>query len=271
MNLVLLEPAELAEGVAGSSVAGSPVGVAPSEWTPVLAHELTLRDRRAAHLLGVVRIAPGSRVRVGVVGGGLGHAEVLAVDADGGSCTVRVTIDRPPPPPLPVHLILAVPRPKVLLRTVAIAASFGVERIDLTNSWRVDKSYLTSPALSPESLGRAARDGAEQGATSRLPILTVHRRLMALLDAYPGAARDPSRVYALAHPGAPQPLEHVVTPGEPRPLTLALGPEGGWIAREVETFEQRGFAPVTLGESILRVEAAVAALLGQVQLLRRLR
>ena len=285
MNLVLFEPQELGQvsragdvptGADASARADALAGAdasaradAPAGWTRVEGHELTLRDRRAAHLLTVVRVVPGSRVRVGVLGGGLGYAEVVAVDGEG--CVLRVHIERPPPPPLPVHLILAVPRPKVLLRTVAIAASFGVERIDLTNSWRVDKSYLGSPALSAEALGRAAREGAEQGATSRLPVLGVHRRLMSLLDAFPEKERASGRLCAIAHPGAARTLESAVAPGERRPLTLAVGPEGGWIAREVETFEQRGFTQVALGEAILRVEAAIAALLGQVQLLRRLR
>jgi 16S rRNA (uracil1498-N3)-methyltransferase len=248
VNLVLLEPEEL--------------GIAAGEC------EVELRDRRAAHLISVVRVTVGSLVRVGVVQGGLGQAEVVAMSAD--RCRLRVLLDQPPPAQLPVHLILAVPRPKVLLRTVAIAASFGVESIHLTNSWRVDKSYLGSPALLPAALERAARDGAEQGATSRLPQITVHRRLMSLLDGYPSSERDPGRVFLVAHPGAAASIERAVVPGELRPLTVAVGPEGGWIDREVETFVDLGFVPASLGESILRVEAAIAALLAQVQLLRRL-
>jgi 16S rRNA (uracil1498-N3)-methyltransferase len=235
---------------------------------------LELSDRRASHLLDVVRVAVGSRIRVGLVDGDVGHGEVLA--AGDRRCTLRVVLDRPPPPQLPVHLLLAIPRPKVLLRTLAIAASFGVERIDLTNSWRVDKSYLGSPVLAAESIARALRDGAEQGATSRLPVVSVHKRFMAMLDAYPDvpphlpAARDPSRHYVVAHPGVEVSIEAVARPGDRRPLTVAIGPEGGWIQRELDTFERRGFTAASMGASILRVEAAIASLLGQVQLLRRM-
>ncbi len=52
---------------------------------------------------------------------------------------------------------------------------------------------------------------------------------------------------------------------------IAIGPEGGWIERELETFVARGFAPVSLGTPILRVEAAVASALGQLLLLHRIR
>ncbi|MGN6108103.1 MAG: RsmE family RNA methyltransferase [Kofleriaceae bacterium] len=229
---------------------------------------VVLADRRAAHLRAVLGVEIGSRVRAGVVGGPVGTAEVVA--DDGTALTLRVAFGEPRSLPLPVELVLAVPRPKVLSRTIEVAASFGVERIALTNSWRVDKSYLTSPRLAPDALALAARLGAEQGATTHLPELSVHRRLMPLLDArWPaGAAADPSAIRLIAHPGAP-PIEDAVTGLDP--IALAIGPEGGWIEREVETFVARGFVPVSIGGAILRVEAAVAAALGQIVLLRRLR
>lgn len=240
MNLLLVEPAELrGDGTC------------------------TLDGRRALHLRTVLRAEPGSIIRAGVVGGDIGTAELLA--DDGVAITVRVTLAGPPPPPLDVELVLALPRPKVITRTIEIAASFGVRRIDLTNAWRVDKSYLTSPRLAPGALAAAARFGAEQGATTRVPAIFVHDRLMALLDErFPA----PAGVRLVAHPGAP-PIEQVVRTRAP--ATLAIGPEGGWIERELETLVARGFAPVSFGAPILRVEAAVAAAFAQLMLLARLR
>jgi len=44
-------------------------------------------------------------------------------------------------------------------------------------------------------------------------------------------------------------------------LTLAVGPEGGWTAEELQTFEQSRWLAASLGETILRAEtAAIAAL-----------
>jgi RsmE family RNA methyltransferase len=263
VNLLLVDPAELA-----------------SDGT------CTLRDRRALHVRTVLGAGVGERVRAGVVGGGIGSAELLA--DDGTAITLRLAVTDPAPAPLPIELVLAVPRPKVLTRVVEAAAAFGVARIELTNAWRVDKSYLRSPRLAPDALALAARLGAEQGATTHLPAITVHLRLMALLDARwpappvvildgprpgaPGATPDalwsgPPAVKLVAHPGAP-PIETAVPRGD-GPIVLAIGPEGGWIAREVDTFIARGFAPVSLGAPILRVETAVAAALGQLVLLQR--
>ena len=163
-----------------------------------------------------------------------------------------------------IELVLAVPRPKVLTRVIEMAASFGVARIDLTNAWRVDKSYLASPRLAPDALAYALRFGAEQGATTHIPPLAVHDRLMGLLDArWPGAPATK----LIAHPGA-QPIETVPLTW---PLALAIGPEGGWIQRELDTFTERGFTPVSFGQPILRVEQALAVALGQLLLLQRTR
>ena len=246
MNLLLLEPGEIAGDTAAVS------------------------DRRAAHLRAVLGARIGSRVRAGVLGGGTGTAEVIA--DDGAALTLRLALTEPARPPLPIELVLAVPRPKVLSRTIEIAAAFGVERIALTNAWRVDKSYLASPRVAPGALALAARLGAEQGATTHVPPIALHRRLMELLDGRWPAAAAPPRMKLVAHPGGP-PIEDALggAPATGEPMVLAIGPEGGWIAREVETFAARGFAVVSLGAAILRVEAAVAAALGQLVLLRRLR
>ena len=233
MNLLLVEPNEVHDGI------------------------VVVEGRRAAHLRDVLHVTVGQRVKAGIVGGGIGIAEVLD-----DKISLRLEITAPRSVPLPLHLILALPRPKVLTRTIEAAASFGVERMDLTNAWRVDKSYLDSPRLDPAELAEAVRLGAEQGATTYLPEVTLHRRLMPLLDGFPV-----SRRCVIAHPTG-VPIETVV---DASPLTLAIGPEGGWIQRELDTFVERGFVAVSLGAPILRVETAVAALLGQIVLLRRQR
>lgn len=248
MNLVLLDPDEVVDG------------------------RVRLRDRRARHLREVLGVELGATVRAGLVGGAIGGATVIELPADG-AVVLEVVCDRPPPPRLPVVLVLAVPRPKVLTRVIEAAAAFAVERIELVNAWRVDKAYLASPRLTPAALAEAARLGAEQGATTHLPTITVHRRLMAFLDRDHPAGVAPSGPALCAHPRAPIWIEAAAPfaagATAAAPVTLAIGPEGGWIEREVETFAARGFAVVGLGVAVLRVEAAVAAALGQLALLAR--
>lgn len=63
----------------------------------------------------------------------------------------------------------------------------------------------------------------------------------------------------LAHPGAGS----ICPSGIQKPIVLAVGPEGGFIPFEVEKICGLGFKAVHLGERILRVDAAVPALLGR--------
>jgi 16S rRNA (uracil1498-N3)-methyltransferase len=223
-----------------------------------------LDERRSLHLRQVLGVQVGSKIRAGLIGGGHGQAEVLS--DDGTRVTIRLAVLTKTPPGLGLDVILAIPRPKALSRVIETLAAFSVRRIDLTNAWRVDKSYLRSPRLAPDALAASARLGAEQGATTLFPEIHVHERLMSLLDGrYPAPA--PGEVRLLAHPGAP-PIETAVRGA--LPASIAIGPEGGWIERELETFVARGFTPVSLGGPVLRVENAVAALLAQLLLLARL-
>jgi len=228
--------------------------------------EVVLRDRRAAHLRTVLKVEVGQRVRAGLAHGAIGHAEVLAVDAT--QVRVRLDVHDVAPPPMPIELVLAMPRPKVLSRTLEIAAAWNVARIDLVNAWRVDKAYLASPRLAPDALADSVRLGAEQGATTHLPTVTLHPRFMGYLDARHPVGAPPARGLC-AHARGGVAIE--AAPGGARtPAVLAIGPEGGWIEREVETFAARGFAIVSMGDAILRVEAAVAGALAQLALLARL-
>lgn len=220
-----------------------------------------LADRRAEHLRRVLGVNVGQVVRAGIVGGAVGSAEVIS--DDGATIALRVTATAAPPPPLELDLVLAVPRPKVLSRVVETCAAFAVRSIALTNAWRVDKSYLRSPRLEPAALAHAARLGAEQGATTHVPHIAVYDRLMGLLDDRYAGSDGGLRL--VAHPAAPA----IETVASTLPAVLAIGPEGGWIARELDTFVARGFVPCSLGAPILRVESAVAALLGQLLVVDR--
>jgi RsmE family RNA methyltransferase len=251
VNLLLFEADEL----------GRPGGAAIDAEV-----ELAADDRRARHLREVLRAQPGQTVRAGVVRGATGRAQLLTAD---GSMRLRVTLDGAVSPRPPVQLVLAVPRPKVLPRVLETAASLGVARIDLVNAWRVDRSYFSSPRMAADELAAALRLGCEQGATTWVPDIELHPLLMPFIETEAGRwPADAHRV--IAHPRAGAPIETAVPPGARAPVLVAIGPEGGWIDRELASFSALDFRAVTLGEAVLRVEAAVAAVLAQIHLLRRL-
>lgn len=214
-----------------------------------------LRGRRLEHVMRVHRAAVGASLVVGVAGGLMGTGVVTRLDE---VLELRVTLDREPPPPLPLTLVLALPRPKVLNRVIASATALGVKRIALVNAWRVEKSYWKSPRLSEENLLVQRVLGLEQAKDTVLPVISLHRLFRPFVeDELPAIARD--SVSLVAHPIASRECPRAVG----GPVTLAIGPEGGFIPQEIESLTRIGFAPVSLGPRILRVETAVAAVIAR--------
>jgi RsmE family RNA methyltransferase len=218
--------------------------------------KVRLRGRRLQHARAVLRTAAGERLKVGLLNGKLGTAEVLAVDES--AIELSVCLDRSPPAAPAATVILALPRPKVLRRTVQGLAAFGIKSIVLLNSWRVDKSYWQSPLLQPEALREQLLLGLEQGRDTVLPTISLEARFKPFVE-----DRLPQLVAGsrglIAQPGAASPCPATLDGA----LTLAIGPEGGFTSYEVDKFSGAGLNPVHLGARPLRVETAVFALLGR--------
>lgn len=210
-----------------------------------------------------MKASPGDTLRVGVVRGPRGQATVRRV---GDEVQVTVVLEDAAEGRPVVDLVLALPRPKALSRVLSIVASMGVGRIDLVNAWRVEKSYFDSPRLGDEETHEALLLGCEQGGTTWVPEFQIHPRLMPFLDDVLPSL--PVAAGLLAHPGARCSIEEVAPAEATR---VVIGPEGGFIPREVDTFVARGFEPVRISRRVLRVEAAVPVVLAQLELLERLR
>jgi 16S rRNA (uracil1498-N3)-methyltransferase len=220
-----------------------------------------LTGRRREHVMHVHRAAVGDALIVGVAGGRIGGGEITWLDDD--ALEMMVTVNEDPPPPLALTLVLALPRPKVLNRVIAGATSLGVKRIFLINAWRVEKSYWKSPRMSEENLLAQSILGLEQARDTTLPAIEVRRLFRPFVEEeLPFIANESlahESLALVAHPTAVAECPRHVG----RPVTLAIGPEGGFIDREIASLEGVGFSQISLGPRILRVETAVAALLGR--------
>jgi len=212
-----------------------------------------LTGRRLEHATSVHRAVVNDALVVGVANGKIGTGTVTRIDSE--ALEMRVTLDRDPPAALPVTLVLALPRPKVLNRVIASATSLGVKRIFLINAWRVEKSYWKSPRLSEENLRTQRILGLEQARDTVMPSIELRRLFRPFVeDELPAIVGD--LVAVVAHPGAVSPLPANAS-------TIAIGPEGGFIEQELASLERAGFARASLGERILRVETAVAVALAR--------
>lgn len=215
-----------------------------------------LRDRRLTHLQQVHRAEAGEQLRVGRVGGNMGSGQLLRLDAH--EAELQVSFDQPPPAKLPVTLLLALPRPKMLRRALQTVAAMGVPRLVLLNSYRVEKSFWQTPFLEPAAIHEQLILGLEQARDTVLPEVIIEKRFKPFVeDRLPQLAAD--TLGLVGHPGDFPHCPRAVT----QPVTLAIGPEGGWIPYEVDKLAAAGLRPVQLGERILRVETAVSALLAR--------
>ena len=215
-----------------------------------------LTGRRALHVASVHRSRPGQSLIVGMAGGKLGEGQLLHVEQDRVDLEVRFT--REPPPALPCTLVLALPRPKVLNRVIASSVALGIKRIFLINAWKVEKSYWGSTRLHDDNLHLQSVLGLEQAGDTVMPQIETRRLFRPFVEQeLPSIAAG--SLALVAHPGAPAAAPRNVTGA----MTLAIGPEGGFIAAEIASLVAAGFLPVTLGPRVLRVETAISALLGR--------
>jgi 16S rRNA (uracil1498-N3)-methyltransferase len=212
--------------------------------------------RRLKHVLEVHRASPGDDLCVGMLGGKIGKGRITGLTAE--YLEMEVQLGLAPPPALPVTLILALPRPKVLKRTLTTASSMGVKKIILINSYRVEKSFWQSPVLTKENIERQLVFGLELARDTVMPAVIVRPLFKPFVeDELPAIIIETTAL--LAHPQA-----SVLCPrGLEAPVTLAIGPEGGFIPYEIEKFTACGFLPVRMGERVLSVETAVPALLSR--------
>lgn len=215
-----------------------------------------LSGRRLRHVLSVHRASVGDTLRVGLIDGLMGEGRITRLDAE--ALALDLTLDLAPPPRLPLTLLLALPRPKMLRRIFQHAAATGVSRLVLINSYRVEKSFWESPFLEPDAIREELVLGAEQGRDTVLPEVVLEPRFKPFVeDRLPAMAAGTRRV--VAHPGGPE----VCPVGVNAPVTLAVGPEGGFIPYEIAALQAQGFEAVHLGPRILRVETAVTALVAR--------
>ena len=211
--------------------------------------------RQIQHLSQHVQLNAGDTLKVGIRNGQRYLTEVVTISEQ--HILLRPIQVEAVPAKLPVHLILALPRPKVLRRMVMDAVTLGVQRISLIHSYRVDKSYWQSPFL--QQLDDYVTLGLEQAGDTISPEIQMYKRFKPFVeDVLPTFISDQKPAY-VAHPYAEQQMPHAIQ----HSCCLIVGPEGGFIPFEVDLFKKNGCQARRLGNRILRTETAVSHILGR--------
>lgn len=214
---------------------------------------VTLTGPEARHLVGVLRVSPGQKVRAFDGRGLEAEGTVTATN------TMQVTLTLAAPVKSEVEARLAVTVAVALLKgdklsdVVRQATELGAVEFKLFTSRHGDVKSLSDTKL--ERLRRVAKEAAKQSGRSVVPTVEPPAPLAEL--PLTGTA-------LVAHPYAELTLQEAFLKAAPdlgSSLTLVTGPEGGLSDAEVETLQERGAVTVRLGARILRAETAPVALL----------
>jgi 16S rRNA (uracil1498-N3)-methyltransferase len=212
-------------------------------------------SRQLEHLHKHLEIKLGDTLKVGIREGQRYLTEVVEVTEQ--VVKLKPIQIEPVPAKLPVTLIVAMPRPKVLRRLIMDSVTLGVEKIILLHSYRVDKSYWQTPFL--QQLDQYVTLGLEQAGDTIAPKIEIYKRFKPFVeDVLPSLITTDCPAY-VAHPYADLKMPFAID----HPCTIMIGPEGGFIPYEVDLLIKNGCQAVSLGNRIIRTETVIPYVLGR--------
>ena len=199
----------------------------------------------AAHHMRVRRTEVGERVRLVDGAGHVGEGRLVRLAKSGATVDVERVDARAPAPP--VHLLVPVGDRDRMLWLAEKCAELGA------STWR-PVLWRRSRSVTPRGEGTAFQAkvrarmiaALEQSGGAWLPILYPDAPLDRALIATPAGTRlllDPA--------GGP-----MLTAAPVPPMTIAIGPEGGFDDSERTALIDGGFSPVSIASTILRFETA---------------
>jgi RsmE family RNA methyltransferase len=214
----------------------------------------TISGSRLEHIHHILKAKQGDTLKAGMVNGKMGQAVITELVSN--HAELEVTLTENPPTPLPLTVILALPRPKMLKRILSNIAEFGVKELYLINSYKVEKSFWQTPVLN--DIDSFLKQGLAQAKDTVLPNVHCKKLFRPFVEDELPTIIGNQQAF-VAHPyqaqSAPAPS------AEPR--VIVIGPEGGFIPFEIDLLTKAGCAPISLGERIYKVENALSLLCQQ--------
>lgn len=208
-------------------------------------------DRRAIHLLKVLRRREGEAFDAGLINGPRGKGTLVSIGPE--TLTLSFAWGAAPPPPDPIILIIGLPRPQTARDILRDATSLGTSAIHFVLTEKGERNYADSTLWASGEWRRHVVAGAEQAFDTRLPEVTHGKKLgETIASLAPDTARLALDNYEDAIPLSAHPQSSGAS-------GLAFGPERGWSNAERAVLRNEGFAFAHLGPRVLRLETAVTA------------
>jgi 16S rRNA (uracil1498-N3)-methyltransferase len=214
---------------------------------------ISLRGEELHHLRKVRRLKVGEEIAL-FDGKGVGFTGRIV---DLTAREARVVLEAQEPAfresSLRIVLIAAISKGEKLEWVVQKATELGVSEVRPVYARHADILPVAGrEARKVERWRRVALEACKQSGRTRIPVIHEPRELEAVL------ARRDEEVGVVLDPGGSGEGWERLLEKLPRAaaLTLAVGPEGGWSAREREAFLAAGHEAVPLGPRVLRTETA---------------
>lgn len=213
----------------------------------------------AAHRIGrVLRMSPGERLRL--FDGSGREVEGVIAGMTGGAVTVALADELPPARPEPqLHLYQALIRPNRFEWLLEKAAELGAALVQPVVS---ERSQVRPAEFGPAKAARWRRillAAAEQCGRRTLPALSAPLQFAPALRRAPGPIMLP---WEEVRGDAPLLGDALRQHGSPSaPVSIFIGPEGGFTLAEAAMARDRGAVLVSLGPRVLRAETAALAAL----------
>ena len=215
---------------------------------------IALDEDEAAHLVRVLRLAPGAEVQVFNGSGVERRARVELADKRGVVLRITGAVDAAPEVPFAITLAQSVLKGDGMDEVVRDAVMLGVTRIvPLVSAHAEISRAQIERTFRVERWTRVAVSSAKQCGRAVVPPVEPPASLAAVLEAGGGAA------YLMVEPKAAGGITVRELQDAPRPSSgavLLVGPEGGWSPEELDLARMRGATLVTLGALTLRADAA---------------
>lgn len=205
------------------------------------------------HAYEILKIKSGDSLKLCLLNKGLASAKVISAESD--QFTLKIE-DRSSGTEPFVDLMVGLCRPPSIKKILEHGTSLGVSSFHFFKGDLSEKSYLTS-SIFDETSKYLVLGLAQSAHYFRLP--KVHADLE-----FPSV--DHQQKFFLTF-NSDQYLDDLTLDFDSTPL-FALGPERGWTEREEKFLIEQGYQPLRISESVLRVEIASFALLGQLHLIK---
>ena len=213
----------------------------------------SLTGDQAAHLARVLRAQPGQIFDV-VSNGFLHRAEVLTVSDREVVFTLHEELEADAA--LPVHLLLAVFKFDHLEWGIEKATELGAARITPILARRTEKHLALAASKRVDRWRRIALESSKQSRRTDVPTIDDPQPLKLALQQVTASTK-----LLLAETEQDNTITAALNASTHQSIALAIGPEGGWTADEMQLFTDSAWYPVTLGPRILRAETATIAAL----------